>query len=326
MNILYLFILSGLAQMATVKEQFAHVLKHGLARTNRFQVLIPLPRSLQQQSSNVDQDKASSFLNSDVIKLISSFASGGTEVTRGLDMMTEMTELPGKNITTTDIRYNGDFYKLPYSVVYEPQQFVFRASRDMHEKNIIDEWMNLIFDPRSHEISYMDDFAVDITINQLDEQDNIVYSVILHDAFPTICTALQLSNEDSDQYHRISVSFMYRRWGRLGEAEEESSGLVDALSQTPFGPIVTPVLSNPAVQKGLEVFESNTGIDLEGEAVNVYNQVNSIVENTTGTSINKSVSLIESIRAATENNDNITSDQQAKVIEIIDKTLSQLRS
>lgn len=312
--------------MPNVQEQFAHVLKHGLARSNRFQVLIPLPRQLQQKANNTSQDKVSSFLNSDVIKLISSFATGGTEVTRGLDMMTEMTELPGKNLTTTDIRYNGDFYKLPYGVVYEPQQFVFRASRDMHEKNIIDEWMNLIYNPNSHESSYADDFSVNITINQLDEQDNIVYSIVLHEAFPTLCSAMQLSNEETNNFHRLSVSFMYRRWGRVGESEETSTGLIDALSQTPLGPIVTPVLSNPAIQKGLEVFETNTGIDLEGEAVNIYNQVNSIVENTTGTSINKSISLIESIRAATDNNNNITNDQKAQVIEIIDDTLSQLRS
>lgn len=312
--------------MSTTSEHFAYVLKNGLARNNRFQVIIPLPPALQRKSSNVLQDKTSSFLNEDVIELIQSFAGTSTEVTRGLDMMIEQVELPGKNITTTEVKYNGDFFKMPYAVVYEAQQFVFRASRDMYEKNVLDEWSNLIFNPRTHEVSYMDDFVTNIIINQLDEQDNIVYSVLLKDAYPVMQPGIILSNEDTNQWMRLSVSFMYRRWERVGESENKPNSVVDSLSDTPFGPIVTPVLANPAVQKGLEIFEKNTGIDLEGEAVNVYNQVDELVKNTTGTSINKTVSLIEGIRAATESNDKITATQKAKIIEIIDDTLSGLRS
>lgn len=310
--------------MSTVQEHFGHVLKHGLAKSNRFQVIIPLPTAIQNVAANVLQDKTSTFLNEDVISLINSFVGGSNEITRGLDLMVEQAELPGKNLTTTDIRYNGDFYKLPYGVVYEAQQFVFRASRDMYEKNTIDEWMNLIFNPRTHEVAYMEDYATNIIVNQLDEQDNVVYSILLKDAFPTLCNAITLSNEDSNQWHRITVSFMYRRWERIGERENQTD-LVDSLSQTPLGPIITPVLNRPEVQKALEVFEQNTGVDLEGEAINIYNQVDGIVKSTTGQSINKSVSLIESIRAATELNEQLTNDQKSKVLEVIDDTLSNLR-
>ena len=310
--------------MSTVQEHFAHIMKYGLARNNRFQVIIPLPPAIQRKAANVLQDKTSTFLNEDVISLINSFVGGANEITRGLDLMVEQAELPGKNLVTTDIRYNGDYYKLPYGVVYEAQQFVFRASRDMYEKNTIDEWMNLIFDPRRHEVAYMEDYATNIIVNQLDERDNIVYSVMLRDAFPTLCNALTLSNEDSNQWHRITTTFMYRRWERVGESEN-SGGLLDSLSQTPLGPIVTPVLNRPEVQKALEVFERNTGVDLEGEAVNIYNQVDGIVKSTTGHSINKSVSLIESIRATIEGNDKLTNDQKSKVLDVIDDTLSNLR-
>ena len=312
--------------MSTTQEHFAYVLKNGLARSNRFEVLIPLPGVLNQQTSNVDQPKTSSFLNEDVIRLIQSFSGAGTaEISRGLNMSIESTEIPSKSLTTTDVRYNGDFYKLPYAVIYGAQQFTFRVSRDMYEKNIIDEWMNQIFNPTTHEVRYMDDYVTNVVINQLDERDRIVYSVMLKDAFPTMCNPLTVSNEESNQFHRLSVMFNYRRWQRIGEGDGADSG-VSSLSQTPFGPLLNPILSNPAVQKALDVFEQNTGIDLEGEAVNIYNQVDEIVKSTTGTSINQSVSLIESIRASTQLNDKLTSVQKAEIIGIIDKALQALRN
>ena len=305
--------------------QFATLLKNGVARTNRFEVLIPLPGAIQGDTSNILQENATSFNAKDVLKLVGSFVGGGgNEVARGLNYMVEQTEIPGKNLTTTDVRYNGDFFKLPYSVVYGAQQFTFRVSRDMYEKNIIDDWMNSIFDPITHEISYMDDYVTDITINQLDEQDNVVHSIILKDAFPSMCNPLTVSNEESNQFHRLSVQFMYRRWKKPNEVNVTSG--VSSLSQTPFGPLVAPILSNPAIQKGLEVFERETGFDLEGEAANIYNQVDDIVKSATGSSINKSVSLIEGIKASTEMNDRLTDLQKSEVLSVIDDAIGALRS
>src|SRR5690554_6787798 len=130
--------------MASFQEHIQYLVKHSLARTNRFQVIIPLPEALLPKVSTTEQEKTSTIFGSDTIKLIKSFLGGGTEITRGLDVMVESTDIPGKNLTTTEIKYNGDFYKVPYSVVYETQQFMFKCSRDMYEKNIIDDWMNLI--------------------------------------------------------------------------------------------------------------------------------------------------------------------------------------
>jgi len=309
--------------MSTVQEHLAYLAKHGVARSNRFRVIIPIPMQLQKQSSSVAQNKTSSFFGEDVIKLIRSFAgSGVNEITRGLDVMVEQTELPGKQLTTIDVKYNGDTFKLPYSVVYGVQQFTFHSSQDMYEKNLIDEWLGLIFDPITHEIAYMDDYVVDIFINQLDNHDEVVYSTVLRDAFPVSVNPLVVSNEEMNQAHRVMCQFAYRRWERVGE-KENSNGLVDALSETPFGPYVTPILSNPVVQRGLDYLKDQ-GIDLEGEAVNIYNQVDEIVRNTTGQSVNQSVSLIKAIQASTEINDAIPDQQKARVLDVISGTLNRL--
>lgn len=313
--------------MASLREFFAHVSKNGLAKTNRFQVLIPLPAALQELTHNTGQTKPSNIKGFEVVRKISSFFGGGNiQVTRGLDLMCEQTELPGKNLTSTDIKYNGDFQKMPYSVVYGVQMFIFKVSRDLHEKNIIDEWMNLIYDPVTHELNYHDNYVVNIVINQLDDNDNITHSVVLKDCYPTMSNPIQLSNEERDSFAKLMVSFAYKSWGREGEKESQTNGLAGALSQTPLGRILNPVLSNPAVQRSLEILERETGINLEGEALAIYNQVDEIVRNTTGDSLNKHLGILESIKGTTENNRRISNEQKSEVIEIIDNILNSMRT
>lgn len=310
------------------QEYFAHLMKHGISRTNRFQVLIPLPRGLNNKVGNLNQSKTSSIFNHDVISLINSFVGGGggTEVTRGLELMAESTDIPGKVITTSDLKYNGDFYRQGFASVYSEQPFVFRVSREMYEKNVIDEWMNLIIDPNTHVVSYYDDYVTDITINQLDEQDRIVYSIILKDAFPIMCSPLSVSNEDVNQVHKLSTAFAFRKWIREGENEGHVDGDYTMMSQTVLGPILTPILSNPVVKKALEIVENATGIDLEGEAVNIYNQVENVVRASTGTSINTTISVLNDIIAQIKVNHRISNTQQAQLIEMIQAVIGTLRN
>ena len=312
--------------MSSFKEHIEYIIKHSLARTNRFQVIIPLPEALLPKTDNTSQEKTSTFFGQDVIKYVSSFlGGGGSEITRGLEIMLESTELPGKNLTTTEVKYNGDYYKIPYANVYETQSFMFRCSRDMYEKNIIDEWMKLIFEPTSHAIGYMDDYVTNITINQLNEQDEIVYSVILKDAYPSLCAPISVSHEDRDNYARLQCQFMYRRWQKVEENINISDG-VSSLSQTPLGPVLAPFLSNPAVQRALDTIDNQTGLDLEGTAVDIYNQVDDLVKGTTGSSTNQTVSLIESIKAQVGLSGTVSDIQKSKLIEKIDDILTNLRS
>jgi len=308
------------------QEYIAYLLKYGVARSNRFQVLIPLPNELQKRVANLQQQKTSSWFSGDIISNISSFVGGSSnEITRGLNLMIEQTEIPGKNLTTTDIKYNGDFYRQAYAIVYGMLPFTFRVSRDMYEKNLIDEWMNLIVNPRTHEVTYMDDYVVDVVVNQLDEQDNIVYSVVLKDCFPTMCNPLTSSNEEMNTTHKLMCMFSYRRWERIGELENKT-GPYASLSQTVFGPLLAPILSNPAIQKAFDVFTQYTGVDLEGEAVNIYNQVENIIRSTTGNSVNTSIGALEAVKAQTEVNGRITEQEQAQIITIVNNAIQALRS
>lgn len=344
--------------MPTFQEHIQYILKHSLARTNRFQVIIPLPTALNKITNNVSQDKISSLYGNDVIKRVNSYSgSGATEVTRGLEIMVNQTEIPGKTLTTSEVKYNGEMYRLPYSAIYETHQFLFKCSSDLYEKNIIDTWMNSIFNPFTYTIGYLDDYSVNITINQLNERDEIVYSSVLVDAFPIMCAPISVSNDDRDTYAQLQTSWSYKKWFRVEEninIGSTSSTLdpvpegnspriipskyqapvlqqttnnygVNSLSQTPFGPLVAPLLSNPAVQEALDILEDTTGLDLDGEAANIYNQIDLVVKNTTGGSINRTATLIEGMKAQIGLSGSISDTQTASLIGRIDEVLSKLR-
>jgi hypothetical protein len=310
--------------MATFKEFLATITKYSLSRSNRFSVIIPLPPALRELTPTNSQRRVSAFFDNSVVKLVRSYFAGSSTITRGLELMVEQTELPGKNINTMDLKYNGDMLKMPNGIIYAVQQFTFHVSSDMYEKNIIDEWMNLIIDPRTHEIGYMDDYSTNIIVNQLDERDNIVHSIVLYDAYPMNVNPLVIANSETNMTHRLMCMFAYRKWERIGESENDRNSLIDSLSQTPLGPYITPILNNPVVQKALDVFETNTGIDLEGEAIAIYNQLDDIVRATTGSSINKTVGLIEGIRAQVNNDDKLDNTQKAKILDLIEDILISL--
>ena len=86
---------------------------------------------------------------------------------------------------------------------------------------------------------------------------------------------------------------------------------------------MTEILSNPVVKEATDWLKEN-GIDLEGEAMNIYNMVDDIVKNTTGQSINKSVSLLNGMIASVEVKGKIGAEQKAGVIRAIRESMKIL--
>lgn len=307
------------------QEFIAHAQKHGFARPNRFRVIIPIPDALQPQSTNMVEKKSNiRKLFDEVLTVVRIFIGPGkTSFTRGLDLMCSQTELPGKTINVSESKYNGDVHKIGHSILYGNQQFVFKVSSDMHEKTIIDEWMKLVIDPTTHEVGYYKDYVSNITIIQLDENGNAMHSIVLEDAWPVMTNPLTLSNQDSNTIHELMAQFAYKRW--YPAEDEEAGSPIDSLLKTPLGPFVSPFLSNPLVQRGLDYVKNATGLDLEGEALGIYKQIDTVVKNTTGQSTNKTVSILNNIAGNLSNNRHISNQQADGLIGLIEGTVRELK-
>lgn len=164
----------------------------GLARNNRFEVLINAPRALRDRYSD-------SFLAS---------------------LYVEQVSLPMLGINARAQRIFGPAYHRPISSEYggEGIAISFHVDRDMRVKKFFEDWMHAIVDPVTFTVGYQEDYITDIYIRQLNEQDNITHEIKLIEAFPRNMNLMELNNNASNQTHRLNMLFTYRYWKNSQQA------------------------------------------------------------------------------------------------------------
>lgn len=166
----------------------AEVSQRGLARTNRFEIEMPIPRSL-----------------------IGYYFSKDIQI---VNLLCEQASFPPQIIGVRPQRIYGPLYQRPFGVEYggEGIPMTFLVDRQMDVKAFFDSWISKVVDPFQFFVYYRRDYSVDIRVHQLDENDKITYSVEIQDAFPRSVTIMELNNTSQNQFHRINVNFAYRKW------------------------------------------------------------------------------------------------------------------
>jgi hypothetical protein len=169
--------------MAGNINEFKSSFTKDLARTNKFDVQIPVPLTL--------------------IPYVSSAKS--------LTYRCETAQLPGRTFATTEQRTYGPIEKYPYLNTYGDLDLTFIVDDDMNQKVFFDAWMNYINPLYNNNMRYKGDYSTTIVINQYDVTNKLTYSVNLIDAFPVSINQMDL-NWGDDGYHKLSVTFAYTYW------------------------------------------------------------------------------------------------------------------
>jgi hypothetical protein len=164
-----------------IKELQSTIMRRGgLSRSNRFDIVIPLPLALQE-------------------------VDGGKDLT----LLCESTFIPGKQIITNDWAIYGHTIKIPYAFMQEDVTCVFNVTNDFYAKRIFDKWQNRVIDNKKFFLYYENEYKTDITIRQLDEQDKPVFMIKLFGAYPTTVQPIILDNNADQQTQKLSVGFAY---------------------------------------------------------------------------------------------------------------------
>jgi len=158
----------------------------GLARNNRFEVLITPPPGLANRFS--EAELASLYV--------------------------EQANIPLLNIFSKPFKIFGPTYQRPISSEYggEGIPMTFHVDQNMVVRRFFEDWMHLIVDPDRFTVSYQENYITDIYIRQLDEQDNVTNEIKLLEAFPRNLNLMDLNHGASNQTHRLNVLFAYRYW------------------------------------------------------------------------------------------------------------------
>lgn len=162
------------------------VLNGGMARPNRFQAIIISPSATARDD-----------------ELVSLYC--------------ESAQFPQVTLQVKPFKIQGPSYQRPISVEYggEGLPLTFHLDRDMRVKKYFDDWIHNVVNPGSFTMNYFKEYVKDITLNQLDEQNNITYSLRLVDAFPRMTNIVDLNHSTTNQIHKLTVLFVYRYWETL---------------------------------------------------------------------------------------------------------------
>lgn len=180
---------SGAASF-TLKNFLAEVRSAGLARPNRFEVLIQPPGAIAGSESQL------------------------------VSLMADATLLPGKRILTGRQQLFGPPEFFPVGVDYggDNLSITFIVDRELRTKLFFDGWMDQVVTPTQsnnpawHTTNYRSDYIGRIVINQLDESDSVVYSVTVFDVFPIAVNPMQMDNNLTGTIHKLNITFNYRYW------------------------------------------------------------------------------------------------------------------
>lgn len=180
------------------------VLGTGLARTNRFEVLIPPPKAL-----------------------------AGSDA-RTINLLVEQASMPMLNIFSKSFKIFGPTYQRPITSEYggEGLSMTFHVDREMKVRKFFENWMHSVIDPVTFTVGYQEDYITDIYIRQLDELGNVTHEVILKEAFPRNLNLMDLNHSSSNQTHRLNVLFAYRYW----ESSEQERIQPTALNRSLLNP------------------------------------------------------------------------------------------
>jgi len=223
---------SGAANF-TLKNFLAEVRRAGLARPNRFEILVQPPGVLSGTESQL------------------------------VSLMADATLLPGKRVLTSRQQLFGPPEFFPVGVDYggDSLNIQFIVDRELRTKLFFDSWMEQVISPTQsnnrtwHATRYRSDYIGRIVINQLDESDSVMYSVTVYDVFPVAINPMQMDNNITGAVHKLNVSFNYRYWdtNQIAPNTRANSSIWNDI----FGIFGSKSINNPGLPT-LPVVDTNT--------------------------------------------------------------------
>ena len=217
--------------------------KDGLARTNRFEVILPIPPYISKFVSQSVLEQILNIPNSIVANFSDSITGRGRDIqsqtanplmSRYLALQCEAAELPGKTLQTADVKIYGPTFKVPYQTQYSDITLTFLCTNEFYERKLFDRWLEAIMPTDTNNMRYSKDdstrYMTNISVIQYDDFIKKIYVIELMDAFPYGIAPQTLSWAD-DGSHRLGVQFAYQKYRVKYEGEYDLA----AAAATLFG-------------------------------------------------------------------------------------------
>jgi hypothetical protein len=124
--------------------------------------------SIKEFWNNADRKAGFAKPNRFKVKLI--IPSGVVADARALELQCETVDLPGKILTTQDVKVYGPAYRMAINKQYSNEITMnFLCTNDGHERNIFDKWLEYINSNNTNNLIYPESYLSNISITQYNE-------------------------------------------------------------------------------------------------------------------------------------------------------------
>lgn len=202
--------------------------KDGLARPAKFEVILPIPKYINDFIETSLLEKIFNLPNvliADITTAVNDLlgkkqdsvqaTTSNPSMSRYLALQCETAELPGKTLMTMDGKVYGPTFKVPYYTQYEDMQMTFLCTNEFYERKLFERWIEAINPTDTYNMRYAKDdetrYLTNIKVVQYDDFIKKIFVVELIDAFPIGIAAQPLSWQD-DNFHRLNVRFAYTKY------------------------------------------------------------------------------------------------------------------
>jgi hypothetical protein len=235
--------------------------KEGLAKSNRFEVVLPIPVYINQFIGNSIIEQLLNFPNSivaDITQAVRDAFSNNSDpqsrsdnpsMSRYLALQCEAAELPGKSLITADAKIYGPGFKVPYQTQYNETSLTFLCTNEFFERKLFDKWLESIMPTDTNNLRFPKGrnsrYLTNIKVVQYDEFIRQIYAVELMDAFPIGISAQPVSWGE-EGFHRLTVQFAYQKYRTLYDGNYDLVAAAAALFGTKFTNFVSGATATAA--------------------------------------------------------------------------------
>lgn len=140
--------------------------------------------------------------------------NGSSENGKLVSLMCESATIPQLSLRNKTLQLQGPYYSRATNIDFGGGSWTatFYVDREFKVKDFFDRWIKSTINPASFTVNYHADYVRNIIIQQLDEQESVISTYKLVDAYPSTLSALNLSQAAQNSFHKLSVSFVYRYW------------------------------------------------------------------------------------------------------------------
>jgi len=189
----------------------------GMARPNRFYVIINPPQKLQLNVDKVDEEQGFGNNDGNANELKSS------TMRENMQMMCNKITMPSRDINTAPAKTYGPKREMPYAYSFSGEiELTFFGDKFLRQRMFWENWQKTIFDGETHDMRYYDDYVGSIDIFQLgqfdakaDDDARVTYAVRLYEVYPQIISPIEYTYGANNTIVEVPVTLNFRNWVNL---------------------------------------------------------------------------------------------------------------